>query len=164
MKKRFIALGVIVIIAISIATGYFIGSGRLAVPLFSDSNTSMTTSISTICSISGETNGVQLRVVEENYSSKPATTIPVANAKVSGSDVYYCNNVRAEGEFVPSTTNSSGWASLLFGGGGIYYLNISSSLTYTISVPVAPLATTFATYNISTGNLTTSICYYGEHC
>jgi hypothetical protein len=166
LKKRYLAIIVVLLVIGSLVGGILIGSGKLDVPYLSQGNNSTTTSVSTICSTNGETKGVILRVVQENYSSRPPGLLPVSGATVAGNDVYFCGNVKHEGTFVSSTTNSSGLANLLFGGAGMYYLTINyqGPANYTLSVPVAPLATTFVTYNLSTGNLTTSICYYGEHC
>jgi hypothetical protein len=166
LKKRFIAVIVIALIIGSLVGGYLIGSGKVNVPYLSSGINSTTSSVSTSCTTNGETNGVIIRVVQDNYSSRPAGITPAVGAIVTGTDVYYCGNVKHEGTFASSATNSSGLAGLLFGGAGMYYLtiNYNSPANYTLSVPVAPLATTYVTYNLSTGNLTTSICYYGEHC
>jgi hypothetical protein len=166
LKKKYSALIIVIVIVGSLVGGYLIGSGRVNVPYLSGGTNSTTSSVSTACTASGQTNGVVLKVVQDNYSSRPPGILPVAGANVTVSDVYYCGNVKHEGTFIPSVTNSSGLASLLFGGAGMYYLTIHyhSPANYTLSVPVAPLATTFVTYNISTGNLSASVCYYSEHC
>ena len=166
MKTRFVALIIVVIIAGSLIAGYLIGIGKVVVPYVPSGASSTVDSSSTVCTTNGETNGVILQIVQDNYSSRPARIVPVTGAAVNGSDVYYCGNLKHEGTFITTTTNSSGLARLLYGGGGMYYLNVyyQGPETYSISVPVAPLATTYVIYNISTGNLTTNVCYYGEHC
>ena len=50
-----------------------------------------------------------IKVVQDNYSSRPAGITPAVGAIVTGSDVYYCGNVRHAGTFASSTTNSSGF-------------------------------------------------------
>ena len=166
LKRRYYAVAVVAIIVASLVAGYLIGVGKIIVPYIPGGPSSTLSSLTTVCSTNGETNGVILRVVQDNYSARPPVVTPVAGATITGTDVYFCGIVRHEGTFVVSSTNSSGFASLLFGGAGMYYLyiNYKSPANYTVSVPVAPLATTFVTYNISTGNVTTSVCYYGEHC
>jgi hypothetical protein len=166
LKKRYFALIIAIIILGSLVVGYLIGTGKFAVPYLPSGSSSTVNSLSTVCTTNGETNGVILQIVQNNYSSRPPGIIPVSGATVNGTDVYYCGNLKHQGTFVSSTTNSSGIASLLFGGGGMYYLNIyyQGPENYSITVPVSPLATTYVTYNISTGNLSTSVCYFGEHC
>jgi len=166
LKQRYYALIVVITIVASLLVGYLIGIGKITVPYIPSESSSTVSSLSTACTANGQTNGVILRVVQSNYSSRPPGIIPVVGAIVTGSDIYFCGVVKHEGTFVSSSTNSSGFVNLLFGGAGVYYLNVSfqSPANYTLSIPVAPLATTFVTYNISTGNVTTSICYYGEHC
>ena len=106
-------------------------------------------------------------MLQENYSANPPEAIPVAGATVTGSDVYYCGNERSQIIFNSSKTNSTGWASLLFGGFGIYYLDIvlNNQLNNTISVQTVLVSTTCVVYNISTGNVTTSTCSaFSQHC
>ncbi len=112
----------------------------------------------------GPTIGVALQVVANNGSGRPP--IPVKGAQVSGQDVGYCNDVKQVIAIHPTTTNSSGWVSLLYGGFGIYYLNINygPTLDYSLSVVTEPTAITYAVFNISTGNVTTHFCYYEVNC
>jgi hypothetical protein len=66
----------------------------------------------------------------------------------------------------PVATNSSGWVSLLDGGNGLYYLNVTygQDLIYSLSIVTQPLSITFVVFNASTGNMTTHICEYALNC
>ncbi len=134
----------------------------------------------TSCTVSGPTNGVEIRVLMGT-----GTVVPVAGAQITGNARGYCNGSPQISALQPVTTNSSGWANLLDGGFGIYDLNITRAYTetgpilirsnttstegpytytdvYHLSLPTSPLATTLVTYNISSGNVTTIFCYYGR--
>ena len=127
--------------------------------------TSTNTSISTTCTTTAQTIGVRLRVVQSTYPNE--TVVPVSGAIVNGDWVIYCNDQRQPTEFGPSHTNSSGWVDLPYGGGGFYYLNVSfpySPLVIPFSIPTEPGATTYATVNLSTGNVTTHFCGFEGRC
>jgi hypothetical protein len=152
MKMGQVVAFLIVVAVIALALGTMIG--------YNISSGKTTSSTSTVCTLSSGTVGVVLRVVQENYSANPPATIPIAGASVTGTDVYYCGNERTQVNFNVSRTNSSGWVSLLFGGFGMYDLNINdgSSLNYTLSVQTVLVTTTYVILNISTGNMTTGNC------
>jgi len=156
MNKQFFVICTVLIV-VSLAVGVLIGS-RVTIPT-TFSGYSSTTSSTTICTLSSGTDGVVIRVVQENYSD-PAKVFPVSGALVNGNDVYYCGSDRSQVNFSPVRTNSSGWASLLFGGIGIYTLeiNLSEELNYTISIQTVLVSTTYVVYNVSTGNVTTGVC------
>jgi hypothetical protein len=125
--------------------------------------TSTSTEATTSCTILAPTDGVVLHVIMNNGSS-PSHASPVVGAQVSGQDIGYCNGRKQILTISSVTTNSTGWASLLDGGFGGYYLTITlvsgiSIVTYDLTVPTQPEAVSYATYNISTGNLTTSVHY-----
>ncbi len=156
---------VVLMVIVSGVTGYFVGSIT--------SQNGRTTSLPTVtltggnfgtCPITGPTIGVVLRVLANNGSG--LAPIPVQGVQVSGQDVGYCNDVEQVIAIKPTTTNSSGWVSLLYGGLGIYYLDIHYNLhlPYTLSVVTQPTAVTYVTFNISTGNVTTHFCYYNLQC
>jgi hypothetical protein len=116
----------------------------------------------TSCISSGPTEGVVLRLVANGNTG----IIPVAGAAVSGEDLWYCNDSPQITHFNSTLTNSSGWASLLFGGNGIYYLNVTypnSNLVFTLSVMTQPSSVTYMIFNASTGNVTTYVCEF-DHC
>jgi hypothetical protein len=106
-----------------------------------------------------------IRVVQNN-STSGSTVKPVVGTIVKVTDKYNCVNLLTQLNFSSIKTNSSGWASLLFGGAGTYYLNIFDGglLNYTLSVPTYLVSTTFVTYSISTGNVTTFVCNFKQHC
>ncbi|HEV2137850.1 MAG TPA: hypothetical protein VGR53_03345 [Nitrososphaerales archaeon] len=119
----------------------------------------------TTCTILGETIGVALHVVATDYQSHSA--VPVVGARISGDGVLYCNSAKQVSVFLPNTTNSTGWVDMFQGGGGEYYLNVTypdSKSVYSLSVPVRPLTVTYATINISSGNVTIHFCQYGAQC
>jgi hypothetical protein len=99
-----------------------------------------------------------IRVVQENDYSN--VTLPVTGAIVNRNNVYYCGSDRSQVNFNPVRTNSTGWASLLFGGIGIYTIEINpgDGSNYTISIQTILVSITYVIYNISTGNVTTSFC------
>jgi hypothetical protein len=159
MQARQVITLVIAVAIIALALGTTIG--------YSISSGKTTSSTSTVCTISSGTVGVVLRVVRENYSANSSTTIPVAGASVTGTDTYYCGNQKSQENFEVSRTNSSGWVSLLFGGYGVYSLNINdgSSLNYSLSVQTVLATTTYVTLNISTGTVTTGTCsQFNQSC
>jgi hypothetical protein len=99
-------------------------------------------------------------------------TSPLVGARVSGHSAGYCNGSQQISQLQPTTTNSSGWASLLDGGTGIYYLDISHSYIeqgqnytdhYSLSIPTAPIAVTCVEFYLS-GNVTTHVFYSSSRC
>ena len=127
--------------------------------------TSTNTPASTTCTTTAQAIGVRLRVVQSTYPNE--TVVPVSGAIVNGAWVIYCNDKRLPTAFGPSYTNTTGWVGLLYGGGGYYYVNVSfpySPLVVPFSIPTEPGATTYATVNLSTGNVTTHFCGFEEHC
>lgn len=136
--------------------------------------TSTTSIATTSCTIMGPTIGVVIRVIAYNYSTSPTSTIPVVGAHVSGQSVGYCNDALQTSTLQPTTTNSSGWASLLDGQFGLYNLvisyspsltyNFSPTLSFNMSIVTQPTTVTYVILNISTGNMTTHFCEYNFHC
>ena len=150
MKRRNLIATLTLVLLVGAGTAYLVDLGTK----------SCVNSQCTSCTITAPTIGVVIRIVENNGSGHP--TIPVAGVGVSGQSLLYCNEVRETFDLQPTTTNSSGWASLLDGNGGMYYLNInySSTQTYNLSILTQPTAVTTVTYDISSGNVTTHVCYY----
>jgi len=152
------AVGVILAIAIAVSgvLGFFAGqlsSGHQPSGVQSFSSTSNTGG----CTVQGTTIGVVLRVLSGSN--------PVAGATVNGESVGYCNDIREVMPFHLTVTNSTGWANLLDGGFGVYDININySRVTYHISLPVEPLAATYAIFDTATGNTTTDVCTDNQHC
>jgi len=124
------------------------------------------TSSSVNCTLSSSTYGVIILVVQNNFSSGSSAVRPVAGAIITGNNAYDCGNERIVNKLSRVVTNSSGSASLLDGGIGLYYLNIydGGSFNYTISIPTRLVSVTFVTYNITTGNVTSVFCNYDEAC
>ena len=129
---------------------------------------SRTTVSTTTCAISGPTIGVMLRVLEDAVHPTP-----VAGAQITGQSVGYCNDMEQVSMLQPATTNSSGWAGLLDGGFGIYDLSINYSYVdygvnftdhYSLSISTQPTTVTCAVYNITSGNVTTTISEYSPRC
>jgi hypothetical protein len=127
--------------------------------------TAQTNITTTSCTILAPTFGVVIRVLTNSTS-------PLVGARVSGQSVGYCNGLQDISPFQPTTTNSSGWASLLDGGFGIYYLDISRSYIdqgqnytnhYSLSIPTQSLAVTYVIFYYPSGNVTTHFCY-NLHC
>jgi hypothetical protein len=110
--------------------------------------------------ITGPPIGVVLQIVENTPGGGVS---PIAGAQISGQAVGYCNNVHA---LNATTTNSSGWASLL-DGQECYEYNLAityvpplgSTLAFNMSIVTYTEAVTYATFNISTGNMTTHILF-----
>ena len=121
--------------------------------------TSETNTTTQSCYLLAPSIGVVIRVITNSTS-------PVAGARVSGESAGYCNNSLQVAALVPTTTNSSGWASLLDGGFGIYHLNISwnHAANYTLSIPTYADAATYVIFNYVSGNVTTTLCYYNSSC
>lgn len=121
---------------------------------------SRTTLETTSCAVSGPTIGVMLRVLED--ASHPT---PVAGAQITGQMVGWCNDAQQVSLLQPETTNSSGWASLLDGGFGIYDLSINySSDHYSLSIATLPMTLTCVVYNTTSGNVTTTLSEYESRC
>jgi len=160
LKTGVIAALLVIAIVVSAGVGYLFGlsvSGSQT----NKNSTIQTTSTSTTCTISGETMGVWLRVVESTYPN--GSVVPVSGVNVNGQWVLYCNDQRQTTKFEPSQTNASGWDILSYGGGGFYYVNISypySPLTIILSIQTRPVTATYATFNLSTGNVTTHFCEF----
>ncbi len=116
------------------------------------------------CNSTGPTMGVVVRVLE---GTQPP--VPVAGARVSGHSVGYCNGEVQTLGLPQVITNSSGWATLLDGGTGTYYLNVvsgsnDSTSGFDLSVPTQPTSVTYVIFNSSTGNVTTHFCYLNLNC
>lgn len=124
--------------------------------------TSPATVTTTSCTVSGPTEGVVIHVLANNYTGNGVTVIPVVGAKVSGQAIGYCNNVLQPATLQPTTTNSSGWASLLDGQFGLYDLQVAyvPTLVFNLSIVTMPTSVTYVTFNISTGNMTTHFCEF----
>ena len=129
---------------------------------------SRTTVKTTSCAVSGPTIGVMLRVLED--ASHPT---PVVGAQITGQNVGWCDDAQQVSVLQPVTTNSSGWASLLDGGFGIYdlsinysYLDSGASITdhYSLSVSTQPLTVSCTVFNITSGNVTTTLSEYSPRC
>jgi hypothetical protein len=116
----------------------------------------------TSCVVSGPTMGVVIHVLANNYTGNGVSVIPVVGAKVSGQAVGYCNNVLQQSTLQATTTNSSGWASLLDGQFGLYNLQVAyiPTLVFNLSIVTMPTSVTYVTFNISTGNMTTHFCEF----
>ena len=127
---------------------------------------SISTSQSISCTVLGPSAGVELQVVAMNSAGPGTGTGPVAGLVVNGEDVWYCNNQRQVTMLGPVITNSSGWVSLLDGGNGIYYLNVTYSqyLVYSLSIVTQPTSVTCAVFDASTGDLTSHFYEYTFHC
>lgn len=124
---------------------------------------STTTIRTTSCGISGPTTGVVLQIIAYNHTSSGVSTVPWVGTSVSGEAVGYCNDALQTSILPPTTTNSTGWASLLDGGFGLYDLNVTYGappITFNLSIVTDPLSVTVAVFNISTGNMTTHFCEY----
>jgi len=166
LRNAIVAVLAVLLVVVGVGAGYFIGAktNQPSAVIPTTLGTKTLTGGNYQCVVTGPTIGVVLRVVENNGSGN--TTIPVQSARVSGQDIGYCNDVEQVIAIKPTTTNSSGWVSLLYGGFGIYYLDIyyNPYLSYNLSVVTQPTAITYAVFNISTGNVTTHFCYYEVNC
>jgi hypothetical protein len=130
------------------------------------SNANQTSIKTTSCTMLAPTFGVVVRVLTN-------ATSPLAGARVSGQSAGYCNGLQQISLLQPTTTNSSGWASLLDGGFGIYYLDISHSYLdqgqnytdhYSLSIPTQPTAVTCVIFYYPSGNVTTHVFYNNSRC
>ncbi len=123
--------------------------------------TSVSTQTTTQCILYAETYGVVIRILTN-------ATSPIVGAQITGQSVGYCNDLPQISSLQPTTTNSSGWATLLDGGIGIYYLNISFSVEesfnltehslafqYNLSIPTEIGQATYVIFNPASGNVTT---------
>lgn len=161
MRNEVIATLLVVAIIASAGVGYLIGVNRT--PVTSSMSTSTTTQTS--CIITGESIGVALRVVRMDYANN--SLISVADAAVSGGYVYYCNNGREATPFAATMTNSSGQVDAFYGGGGIYYLNVTDPQTnyvFHLSIPARPVTATYVILDITSGNVTTRFCEEDYNC
>jgi len=157
MKNRAIATLLVVAIIASAGVGYLVGVNSVT------SSTSQNSVPTTSCAVPGPTIGAVIRVIESGA--------PVAGASVSGEADGYCNNALQTQTLQSTLTNSSGWASLMDGGFGVYNLLISYEVgnpplteNYHLSISMQPTAVTYVVFDTATGNVTTHICYYNLHC
>jgi hypothetical protein len=147
MRDGVVAVLLIAATIISAGTGYVMGTKEAQ---GSPSN-------KTLYTVLAPAVGVVIRLVEGGA--------PVADAIVSGGDVGMCNDTPQAAALTRTGTNSSGWASLLDGGFGIYELNVNySSGSYALSVPLQPTAVTYVLFDIASGNATTHFCYSNSNC
>ena len=153
MRNEAIASLLVIAILAGAGAGYFIGV-NIATNSASSSNVP-----TTFCTVSGPTDGVVIRIVEGGLSGP---TVPVVGADVSGEAAGYCNDALQTQALQQEVTNSSGWATLLDGGFGVYNLNISYEVgspqvteTYHLSISMQPLTTAYVVYDTTTGNVTT---------
>ena len=108
------------------------------------------------CTISATPNGIVMQLVTNSGA-------PASGVLITGQAVAYCNNQKQVNQLQSSTTNSSRWAVMLDGFAGTYNIKFDySGQSYSIAVPTQPTATTLAVYSISSWNLTTKFCYYGN--
>ncbi|MGH2640005.1 MAG: hypothetical protein ACRDF4_12115 [Rhabdochlamydiaceae bacterium] len=125
------------------------------------------TTDTTSCAISGPTMGVVIRILDGGLVD---TAYPIVGAIVSGNATGYCNNALQTQVLQPALTNSSGWATLLDGGFGIYNLRVSYIVdnnlteTYYLSISMQPTTVSYVIFNVTTGNVTTHNCEYNLHC
>ncbi len=150
MRRNIVGIVVILAILVSRSVGFLLGQQR---PVGQPSSS---TTAGALCTVAGPTIGVELRVV--------SGTSPVAGALVYGEDVgvSICDSIpqTMSAHLQQTRTNATGWANLLDGGFGNYFISINySSTTYQISVQAEPIAVTYAIVNIASGNVTTSVCY-----
>lgn len=151
MKNQVVAVVLTIAIVLSGGAGYLAGQQRQGV------QTSNSTSNTTICTVTGETIGVMLRVLSGGS--------PVVGASINGESVGYCNDARQTTPLQSTLTNSTGWANLLDGGFGVYDISINfSRVILHISVPVQPVSATYAILDIASGNIATAFCSYNSHC
>ena len=162
MRSGVVASLLVVAIVTSAGLGYLVGAASVTGP---GSKTSVAT---TSCTVFGPTIGVVIRVVEGGLSGPIA---PISGARIGGEAEGYCNDALQTQALQPAATNSSGWASLLDGGFGVYDLNITYEAgsppvveSYYFSVSVQPTTVTYVTFNTTTGNVTTFLCYDDLNC
>src|SRR5208283_3187953 len=79
------------------------------------SKTGQTKTTIALCTLSGPTIGVTIRVLSN-------ATSPAVGARISGYDIAHRDGLQQVDPLPPETTNSTGWASLTDGGEGPYYL------------------------------------------
>jgi hypothetical protein len=152
-KKLYLLLVLAAIIFGGLGSGYFV--------LLQTSN------LPGSCTLSSFTYGVVIRVIQdEHYSNGTIGESPVIAAKITGTDEYRCVSFDVKQPLGSVETNSSGWATLRFGGAGFYYLNINvgNGESYALSVLTSLGATTYVTYDISSGNSTAMTCDYLRPC
>ena len=139
MKNEVIAVLLVIAVIAGGGAGYFVGVNSVTSVTSSIGQTTITT---TSCTVSGPTNGVVIRVVEGGLNGP---TTPIEGARVDGEADGYCNDALQTQTLQSAVTNSSGWASLLDEGFGVYNLNISYEVgnpqlteNYHISIPMNP--------------------------
>jgi len=164
----------IIMAALLISASMFVGVGQTTTTETVTTTDTLTTTstvvatpvsvTTTSCAVSGPTMGVVIHVLANNYTGNGVSVIPVVGAKVSGQAVGYCNNALQQSTLQPTTTNSSGWASLLDGQFGLYNLQVAYALTlvFNLSIVTMPTSVTYVTFNISTGNMTTHFCEFSD--
>ncbi len=162
----------IIMAALLISASTFVGVGQTTTTETVTTTDTLTTTstvvatpvsvTTTSCTVSGPTLGVVIQVLANNYMGTGVSVIPVVGAKVTGQAVGYCNDVLQPSTLQPTTTNSSGWASLLDGQFGLYNLEVAyaPTLVFNLSIVTNPLSVTYVTFNISTGNMTTHFCEF----
>jgi len=120
----------------------------------SNSNRSTTSTVlSTQCSFTGESAGLELRVVSDLSRS------PMGGASFSGANVGPCGN----STIPPTTTNSTGLV-YLPGGGGYYALNMSyQSRQYPeMNIAVYQVTLTIVTVQLPSGVFSVDVVPYGH--
>src|SRR3989442_13570243 len=151
MRNELVGILLAIAIAASGGVGYLWGSSVRG------GQTHVSSSTITSCIVQGETIGVVLRVL--------SGSTPVSGAIVYGETVGYCHGAPQARKLQPAATKSSGWAGLLEGGFGVYDIGINySKIIYRVSVPVEPVAATYAVFDTVSGNITTYVCSYNSNC
>jgi len=157
MRNEAVASLLIVAILAGAGVGYLVGVNSVT------GSASQNSVLMTSCIVLGPTIGAVIRIIEKGA--------PIAGASVSGEADGYCNNALQTQPLQSTVTNSSGWASLMDGGFGVYNLLVSYDVgnpplteNYHLSISMQPTAVTYVVFDTATGNVTTHICYYNLHC
>lgn len=119
-------------------------------------NSTTSQTYNSTCTVLAPAIGVVIQVVENNYTQSGTYSIPVSGISISGQDIGYCNGQKQVIILNKMMTNSTGWATLLDGGFGTYYLNVDN---FTLSIPTQAESITEVNFNLSSGNVTTHFIY-----
>lgn len=161
MRRRTTAAVLLVVVVVAGALGYVLFASHSSHPLDTSPTPVGTTSMSIVCSISGQPGSFLLRILSDS------TQTPVAGAQVSATNKpAYCGSSPATIQTTTTfTTNSTEWYSFDTTNNAGYSFTVRySGQSYTLTADLRPISTTCATLFIPSGRTNTTITEFQSSC